>query len=105
MHAMQCNEDKLKVIGALLPSHSVDEGGPLLQVLDMLEDVDLPRLIHTASAMHGMLQQYLARYYKSKNPLLELACGIANYAFETRLDDAVEFALTKIKRVRERFRA
>ena len=47
MHAMQCNEDKLKVIGALLPSHSVDEGGPLLQVLDMLEDVGLLRLSHT----------------------------------------------------------
>ena len=55
-------------MGALLPPHSVDEGGPLLQVLDMLEAVDLLRLVHTSSAMHGMLQRYLARYYQEKSP-------------------------------------
>ena len=43
MHAIQYNEDKLKVIGSLLPSNNVDEGGPLLQLLDMLEDVDILR--------------------------------------------------------------
>ena len=30
---------------------------------------------------------------------MELACGIANDVFETRLGDAIEFALTEIKRV------
>ena len=56
IHAMQYNKDKLKVIGNLLLSHSLDEDGLLLQVLDMLEDVDLLRLTHTSSAMHTMLQ-------------------------------------------------
>ena len=63
MHAMWYNEDKLKLIGALLPPNSVDEGDPLLQVLYMLEDVDRLRLAHTSSAMHGMLWRYLAWYY------------------------------------------
>ena len=67
------NEDKLKVIGSLLPSNNVDEGGPLLQVLDMLEDVDILRLSHTCSTMRGILQQYLAHYYKGKKPVLQLA--------------------------------
>ena len=60
MHAIQYNEDELKVTGALLLSNGVDEGDPLLQVLDMLEDVDILRLAHMFSAMHGILQQYLA---------------------------------------------
>ena len=85
MHAIQYNEDKLKVIGSLLPSNNVDEGGPLLQVLDMLEDVDILRLSHTCSAMRGILQRYLARYYKGKKPVLQLACGIGGDAFESRL--------------------
>ena len=44
MHAIRYNEHKLGVIGSLLLSNNVDEGGPLLQVLDMLEDVDILRL-------------------------------------------------------------
>ena len=55
MHTIRYNEDKLKLIGSLLPSNNVDEGGPLLQVLDMLEDVDILRLSHTCSAMRGIL--------------------------------------------------
>ena len=47
MHAIRYNEERLKVIVALVLSNSVDEGGPLLQVLDMLEDVGLLRLSHT----------------------------------------------------------
>ena len=71
----------------------------MLQVLDMLEDVDLFRLTHTSSAIHGMLQRYLERYYKGKSPLMELACGIANDPFETRLEDAVELALGETRMV------
>ena len=56
MYAIRYNEDKLKVIGSLLPSNNVDEGGPLLQVLDILEDVDILRLSHTCSVMRGILQ-------------------------------------------------
>ena len=41
MQAMRYNEDKLNVVGHLFPPHAVYEGAPLLQVLDMLEDVDL----------------------------------------------------------------
>ena len=99
MHAIQDNEDKLKVIGSLLPSNNVDEGGPLLQVLDMLEDVDILRLSHTCSAMRGILQWYLARYYKGKKPALQLACGIGGDAFESRLEDAVQYALGEIRKV------
>ena len=58
---------KLKVVGVLLPSNNVDTGGPLLWVLDILEDIDILSLAHTCSAMHGILQQYLACYYK-ENP-------------------------------------
>ena len=47
MHTIRYNEDKLKVIDSLLPSNNVDEGGPLLQVLDMLEGVDILRISHT----------------------------------------------------------
>ena len=99
MHAIQYNEDKLKVIGALLPSNNVDEGGPLLQVLDMLEAVDILRLSHTCSALWGILQQYLARYYKGEKPVLPLACGIGGGAFESRLEDAVQYALGEIGKV------
>ena len=99
MHAIRYNEDKLKVIGSLLPSNNVDERGPLLQVLDMLEDVDILTLSHTCSAMRGMLQQYLACYYKGKKPALQLACGIGSDAFESRLEDAGEFALEQIWKV------
>ena len=60
MPAMQYNEDRLKIIGALLPSHRVDEGGPLLQVLDILKYVDRLKLARTSSAMHGMLRRYFA---------------------------------------------
>ena len=84
MHATRYNEDKLKVIGSLLPSNNVNEGGPLLQVLDMFEDVDILRLSHTCSAMRGILQRYLAHYYKGKKPALQLACGIGGDAFESR---------------------
>ena len=99
MHAIWYNEDKLKVIGSLLPSNNVDEGGPLLQVLDMLEDLSILRFSHTCSAMRGILQRYLARYYKGKKPVLQLACGIGGDAFENRLEDAVQFALEEIRKV------
>ena len=97
MHAIRYNEDKLKIIGSLLPSNNVDEVGPLLQMLDMLEDVDILRLSHTCSAMRGILQRYLARYYKGKKPVLQLACGIEGDAFESRLEDVVQFALEEIR--------
>ena len=58
MHAVRYNEDKLKVIDSLLPSNNVDEGGPLLQVLDMLEDVDILRLSHTRQGFHDMSLQW-----------------------------------------------
>ena len=99
MHAIRYNEDKLKVIGSLLPSNNVDEGGPLLEVLDMLENVAILKLSHTCSAMRGILQRYLARYYKGKKPVLQLACGIGGDAFESRLEDAVQFALEEIRNV------
>ena len=99
MYAIQYNEDKLKVIGSLLPSNNVDERGPLLQVLDMLEDVDILRLSHTCSAMRGILQQYLACYYKGKKPVLQLAFRIGGDVFESRLEDAVQFALGEIRKV------
>ena len=99
MHAIRYNEDKLKVIGSLLPSNNVDEGGPLLQVLDMLADVDILRLSHTCSAMRGILQRYLAHYYKGKKPVLQLACGIGGDAFESRLEDVVQYASGEIKKV------
>ena len=66
MHAIQYNEDKLKVIGSLFLSNNIDEGGPLLQVLDMLEDVDILRLCHTCSAMRGILQRYWHAITKEK---------------------------------------
>ena len=72
-----------------MPFNNVDEGGPLLQVLDMLEDVDILRLSHICSAMQGILQRYLACYYKGKKPVLQLVCGIGGDAFESRLEDAV----------------
>ena len=53
---MRYNDDKLKVIGALLPSKNVNEGRPLLQVSDMLEDVNILKLSRTCSGMRGMLQ-------------------------------------------------
>ena len=65
----------------------------------MLEDVDILRLSHTCSAMRGILQRYLARYYKGKKPVLQLACGIGGDAFESRLEDAVQFALEEIRKV------
>ena len=55
MHEIRYNEDKLILIGSLLPSNNVDEGGPLLQMLDMLEDVHILRLSNTCSAMRGIL--------------------------------------------------
>ena len=103
MHATQYNEDKLKAIGSLLPSNNVDEGAPLLQVLDMLEDVDILRLSHTCSAMGGILQRYLAHYYKGEKTVVELACGIGSDAFESRLEDAVQFALEEIRKVSRDF--
>ena len=65
----------------------------------MLEDVDILRLSHTCSAMREILQQYLARYYKGKTPVLQLACGIGGDAFESRLKDAVQFALEEIRKM------
>ena len=56
MKPIRYNEDKLKVIGALLPFNNFDEGGPLLRVLDMLEGVDILKLAHTCSVMHRFLQ-------------------------------------------------
>ena len=41
----------------------------------------------------------MARYYKEKKPILELACGIESDAFESRLEDAVQFALEEIRKV------
>ena len=99
MHAIRYNEDKLKVIGSLLPSNNVDEGGPLLQVLDMLEDVDILRLSHTCSAMREILQRYLARYYKGKKPVPQLVCGTGGDAFESRLENAAQFTLEEIRKV------
>ena len=99
MHAMQYSEDKLKVIGALLPSNNVDEGGPLLQVLGILEDVDILRLSHTCSAMRGLLERYLAHYDKGRKPILQLASEIGVDEFQSRLDDAVQYALGEIKKM------
>ena len=83
----------------------MDEGSPLLQVLDMLEDVDILRLSHTCSAMRRILQRYLARYYKGKKPVLQLTCGIGGDAFESRLEDAVQFTLDENKEGGERLRS
>ena len=55
----------------------------------MLEDVDIFGISHTYSAMRGILQQYLARYYKREKPILELAYGIGSDVFESRLEDVV----------------
>ena len=99
MYTIRYNEDKLQVIGSLLPPNNVDEGGPLLQVLHMLEDVDILRLSHTCSAMGGILQRYLAHYYKGEKTVVELACGIGSDAFESRLEDALQFALDEIRKV------
>ena len=96
IHAMWYNEDKLKVIGALLASNNVDEGSPLLW---LLEYTDILKLAHTCSSMHGILQRYLACYYIGKTPILELACGIGGDAFETRLEDVVHLELEKIRKV------
>ena len=82
----------MKLIGSFLPSNNVDEGCPLLQMLDMLEDVDILRLFHTCSVMHGILQRHLACYYKGKKSVLELACGIGGDGFESRLKDIIQFA-------------
>ena len=82
-----------------MPSNNVDEGGPLLLVLDILEDVDILGLSHTCSAMRGMLQLYLACYYKGEKPVVQLACGIGSDAFENRLEDALQFALEEIRKV------
>ena len=65
----------------------------------MLEDVDILRLSHTCSAMRGILRRYLACYYEGKKPVLQLACGIGGDAFESRLEDAVHFALEEIRKV------
>ena len=99
MLAIRYNEDKLKVVGSLLLSNNVDEGGPLLQVLDMLEDVDILRLSHTCSAIPGILQRYLAPSYKGKKSIVELAYGIGSDGFESRLEGAVQFALKEIRKV------
>ena len=45
------------------------------------------------------MQRYLARYYKGKKPVLQLACGIGGDAFESRLEDAVQFPLEEIRKV------
>ena len=45
------------------------------------------------------MQQYLAHYYKGKKPIVQLACGIGSDAFESRLEDAVQFALEEIRKV------
>ena len=65
----------------------------------MLEDVDILRLAHTSTVVHGILQRYLARYYKRENLLLQLVWGIADDAIQTRLQDAVESALERIRKV------
>ena len=49
--------------------------------------------------MRGILQQYLALYYKGKKTVLELACGIGSDAFESRLERIVQFALEEIRKV------
>ena len=36
---------------------------------------------------------------------MELACATANDAFETRLEDAIDFAFGRNKEIREEFRA
>ena len=36
---------------------------------------------------------------KAKNQVLQLACGIGSDAFESRLEDAVQFALEEIRKV------
>ena len=41
----------------------------------------------------------MAHYYKGKKPVLQLACGIGGDAFESRLEDAVQFALEEITKV------
>ena len=71
----------------------------------MLEDVDILRLAHMSIAMHWILQRYLERQYRGKTPLLELGWGVVDNAFETKLQDAIEFALTQIRKVgRDLFR-
>ena len=71
----------------------------ICQCVEKLEDVDILRLSHTCSAMRGILQRYLARYYKGKKPVLQLACGIGGDAFESRLEDAVQYALGEIQKL------
>ena len=61
---MRHNEDKLKVIGVLLPSNNIDEDGPLLRVLDMLEDVnilDSPILVVLCMDLAALLGTLLQR--------------------------------------------
>ena len=57
-NAIQCRQAQNN--RGFVAGHSVDEGGTLLQVLDMLEDVDILRLAHTSNALHGISQRYLA---------------------------------------------
>ena len=77
----------------------MNEGGSLLHVLEMLEDADVLRLSHTFSNVHGILQQYLARYYKGKNPTTKLACEIGGDEFETELEGAADFTREQIRKV------
>ena len=49
--------------------------------------------------MRGILQRYLAHYYKGKKSALQLASGIGGDAFESRLEDAVQYALGEIRKV------
>ena len=41
----------------------------------------------------------MARYYKGKKLVLQLACGIGSDAFESRLEDTVQFALEETRKV------
>ena len=82
----------------MLPSNNVDEGDPLLQVLDMLEDVDILRLSILAVLCAGSCNDICTLLQREK-PVLELACGIGSDAFERRLEDAVHFALEGIRKV------
>ena len=70
--------------------------GPLITSAGYVRGCRYPQ---TFPYLRGILQRCLARYYKGKKPVLQLACGIGGDAFESRLEDAVQFALEEIRKV------
>ena len=94
-------QGSFEIIGAGLPSNSIEHRGPLLKVSELLSKTDILSLFHACMSVYGLMKRCIGMYPRISKPLQHWACEIGSDRFEVDLERPSEYAMQEIKR-RER---